>query len=306
MTYSILGWDAAIGDLGVAVQSKFPGVGGLVPYGKADIGVVATQGFGNPRHGTVGLTLLRCGATPEQAADVLLRGDPKGGQRQFALLDRIGRTAVHTGAALRSWDGWAGSRVGRHCVALGNGLAGNAVVDQMVRAFEHSRATLAERLMAGLEAGQRAGGDIRGQQSAALLVLRRNGGYGSLDDRHVAISIYDHDQPIAELVRCYALHRLSYFPSEPSQLVPIGPELAVELKGIMAARGFYQGEVDDHWNAAVRQRWELFLGSENYDNRINGGELLDLEVLSDLRRKYGQGGSPAPGAHEGVSTAGPA
>jgi uncharacterized Ntn-hydrolase superfamily protein len=307
MTYSILGWDAAIGDLGVAVQSKFPGVGGLVPYGKADIGVVATQGFGNPRHGTVGLTLLRCGATPQQAVDVLLRGDPKGGQRQFALLDRIGQTAVHTGAALRSWDGWAGSRVGRHCVALGNGLAGNAVVDQMVRAFEHSRATLAERLMAGLEAGQRAGGDIRGQQSAALLVLRRNGGYGSLDDRHVAISIYDHDQPIAELVRCYALHRLSYFPSEPSQLVPIGPELAVELKGIMAARGFYQGEVDDHWNAAVRQRWELFLGSENYDNRINGGELLDLEVLSDLRRKYGKGGSPAPGAHEGrVPTAGPA
>ena len=121
MTYSILGWDAAIGDLGVAVQSKFPGVGGLVPYGKADIGVVATQGFGNPRHGTVGLTLLRCGATPEQAVDVLLRGDPKGGQRQFALLDRIGRTAVHTGAALRSWDGWAGSRVGRHCVAIGNG-----------------------------------------------------------------------------------------------------------------------------------------------------------------------------------------
>src|SRR6476620_3192915 len=273
MTYSILGWDAAVGDLGVAVQSKFPGVGSLVPYGEADVGVVATQGFGNPRHGTVGLTLLRCGATPQQAVDVLLRGDPRGGQRQLALLDRIGRAAVHTGAALRSWDG----------------LAGNAVVDHMVSAFEGSRATLAERLMAGLEAGQRAGGDIRGQQSAALLVLRRNGGYASLDDRHVVISIYDHDQPIVELMRCYALHRLSYFPSEPSQLVPIGPELAVELKGLMAARGFFQGEVDDQWNAAVRKRWELFLGSENYDNRINGGELLDLEVLADLRRKYAQG-----------------
>src|SRR6478735_5698633 len=274
MTYSILGYDASNGDLGVAVQSKFPGVGSLVPYGEAEVGVVATQGFGNPRHGTVGLTLLRCGATPEQAVDVLLHGDLKGGQRQFALLDR---------------SGWAGSRVGRHCVALGNGLAGNAVVDHMVGAFEDSRASLAERLMAGLEAGQRAGGDIRGQQSAALLVLRRNGGYASLDDRHVVISIYDHDQPIVELMRCYALHRLSYFPSEPSQLVPIGPELAVELKGLMAARGFFQGEVDDQWNTAVRKRWELFLGSENYDNRINGGELLDLEVLADLRRKYGQG-----------------
>jgi len=290
MTYSILGWDPAVGDLGVAVQSKFPGVGSLVPYGEADVGAVATQGFGNPRHGTVGLTLLRCGATPRQAVDVLLRGDPDGGRRQFALLDRSGRAAVHTGAELPSWEGWAGSRVGRHCVALGNGLAGNAVVDHMVRAFEESRATLAERLMAGLEAGQRAGGDIRGQQSAALLVWRRNGGYASLDDRHVAISIYDHDQPIVELIRCYALHRLSYFPSEPSQLVPIGPEVAVELKGLMAARGFFQGEVDDQWNAAVRKRWELFLGSENYDNRINGGELLDLEVLADLRAKYGQGG----------------
>jgi uncharacterized Ntn-hydrolase superfamily protein len=122
MTYSILGWDAAVGDLGVAVQSKFPGVGSLVPYGEADVGAVATQGFGNPRHGTVGLTLLRCGATPEQAVDVLLRGDLKGGQRQFALLDRSGRAAVHTGAELRSWDGWAGSRVGRHCVALGTVL----------------------------------------------------------------------------------------------------------------------------------------------------------------------------------------
>ncbi|HEV2843828.1 MAG TPA: DUF1028 domain-containing protein, partial [Thermoanaerobaculia bacterium] len=147
---------------------------------------------------------------------------------------------------------------------------------------------LAERLMAALESGQRAGGDKRGQQSAALLVLRRNGGYGSLDDRHVVISIYDHDQPIDELVRCYALHRLSYFPSEPSKLVPIGPELALELTGIMAAQGFYEGEPDDSWNSAARRRWELFLGSENYDNRINDGRLLDLEVLADLRRKYGQ------------------
>jgi uncharacterized Ntn-hydrolase superfamily protein len=173
-------------------------------------------------------------------------------------------------------------------VALGNGLASSDVVHQMVKTFEGSRASLAERLMAALESGQRAGGDIRGQQSAALLVLRRNGGYGSLDDRHVVISIYDHDQPIDELVRCYALHRLSYFPSDPSKLVPIGPELALELTGFMAAQGFYEGEPDDNWDSAARRQWELFLGSENYDNRINDGGMLDLEVLADLRRKYGQ------------------
>jgi uncharacterized Ntn-hydrolase superfamily protein len=288
MTYSILGWEETNGDLGVAVQSKFPGVGSLVPYGESEVGAVATQGFGNPRHGSAGLMLLKCGATPQQAVDVLLNDDAQGHKRQFALVDRRGRVAAYTGADLHTWDGWAGSTSGRHCVALGNGLASSDVVDRMVRTFEGSRASLAERLMAALESGQRAGGDIRGQQSAALLVLRRNGGYGSLDDRHVVISIYDHEEPIDELVRCYALHRLSYFPSEPSELVPIGPELARELKGFMAALGFYEGALDDTWDLAARRRWDLFLGSENYDNRINDGEMLDLEVLADLRRKYGQ------------------
>jgi uncharacterized Ntn-hydrolase superfamily protein len=142
--------------------------------------------------------------------------------------------------------------------------------------------------MTALTAGEESGGDIRGLQSAALLVLRRNGGYGSLDDRHVVISIYDHEQPIAELHRCYALHRMSYFPSETSDLVPIGPELALELKGLMTRRGFYSGELDDRWDAAIQRRLELFLGSENYDNRIENGGLLDVEVLADLRRRYGR------------------
>jgi uncharacterized Ntn-hydrolase superfamily protein len=148
-------------------------------------------------------------------------------------------------------------------------------------------ATLAERLMAALAAAERAGGDLRGQQSAALLVLRRDGGYGSLDDRLVNISVYDHERPIDELVRCYALHRLSYFPSDPADLVPIGPDLAVELKTLMAARGFYQGEPDGSWDAEAQGRLELFLGSENYDNRIDNGGLFDLEVLADLRLRYG-------------------
>jgi uncharacterized Ntn-hydrolase superfamily protein len=292
MTYSIAGCDVSNGDLGVAVQSKFPGVGGLVPYGEAEVGVVATQAFGNPRHGSVGLALLKCGATPQQAVDVLLNGDEHSHKRQFALVGHDGRSAVHTGADLDDWQGWAGSSTGRTCVALGNGLAGEDVVDRMVGSFEDSRGSLAERLMAALAAGERAGGDIRGQQSAALLVVRRDGGYGSLDDRHVVISIYDHPRPIDELARCYALHRLSYFPSDPSDLVPIGPELALELKSVMTARGFHAGAVDDTWDPAAQREFELFLGSENYDNRIDNGGLLDLEVLADLRRRYGSSSQP--------------
>jgi high affinity sulfate transporter 1 len=131
MTYSILGYDPVTGDLGVAVQSKFPGVGSLVPYGEADVGVVATQAFGNPRHGTIGLQLLRCGATPQQAVEVLLHNDDHGTRRQFALLDSSGDVAAYTGAELQDWDGWSGSACGRDCVALGNGLASVRVVDQM-------------------------------------------------------------------------------------------------------------------------------------------------------------------------------
>jgi uncharacterized Ntn-hydrolase superfamily protein len=293
MTYSILGRDASNGDLGVAAQSKFPGVGSLVPYGEADVGVVATQGFGNPRHGSVGLMLLRSGATPQQALEVLLNDDSKRHVRQFALVDGRGRVAAYTGTDLHSWNGWSGSAAGHDCIALGNGLAGSAVVDHMIAAFQDARASLAERLMWALQAGERAGGDIRGQQSAALLVVRRNGGYGSLDDRHVVISIYDHEQPIEELLRCYQLHRLAYFPSEPANLVPIGPELARELKSLMAIQDYYRGELDETWDASAQRQLELFLGSENYDNRIDNGGLFDLEVLADLRLRYGPR-SPTP------------
>ena len=286
MTFSILGRDASNGDLGVAVQSRFPGVGGLVPYGQADVGVVATQAFGNPRHGSVGLTLLECGASPRRAVDILIDGDPDSQVRQFALLDHRGNRAAYTGPDLHAWEGWSGSSDGRDCVALGNGLAGSAVVERMVGAFEESPDSLAQRLMSALEAGQAAGGDLRGQQSASLSVFRRNGGYGSLDDRHVVISIYDHPHPITELQRCYALHRLSYFTSDPANLVPITADLALELKAVMTARGFYPYVVDDSWDSTAQRRFELFLGSENYDNRIHNGGLLDLEVLADLRQRY--------------------
>jgi uncharacterized Ntn-hydrolase superfamily protein len=286
VTFSILGRDNSNGDLGVAVQSKFPGVGSLVPYGRAGVGVVATQAFGNPRHGSVGLTLLECGASPQQAIDVLTTGDVDRARRQFALLDEQGASAAYTGAAVAGWDGWAGSTAGRDCISLGNGLAGSAVAQSMVDTFRASTGALAERLMSALDAGQRAGGDLRGQQSAALLVLRRGGGYGGLDDRHVVISIYDHPHPIAELRRCYGLHRLAYFPSDPANLVAITPELAIELKTLMAGQGGYGGPIDGHWDVDAQRHLDLFFGRENYDNRINNGGLLDMEVLTDLRLRY--------------------
>jgi len=280
-----MGHDPSNGDLGVAVQSKFPNVGGLVPYGRATVGVLATQAFANPRHGSIGLKLLRCGAEPRQVVDILLQADTAHEQRQFAVLDAEGRSASHTGAEVYEWDGWAGDRVGNHCLALGNGLAGGEVLDSMVCVFEDGTGTLSERLITALAAGETAGGELRGQQSAALLVLRENGGYGGLDDRHVAISIYDHRQPIDELERCYEIHKLSYFPSDSTNLVAIGSELANELKQLMRERDFYRGPLDGRWESDAIRSMQMFMGWENYDNRIRDDDLIDTEVLADMRAR---------------------
>nr|MDT0663361.1 DUF1028 domain-containing protein [Micromonospora sp. DSM 115978] len=289
MTYSIVARDADNGDLGIAVQSKFPNVGGLVPYARAEIGAVATQGFGNPRHGTTGLVLIEHGATPGEALDILLRGDPDRDRRQVAMVAATGETASYTGREVHTWGGWAGSAGGAGCVALGNGLANDRVPARMVEGFEARGGELAVRLIAALRAGEDAGGELRGQQSAALLVVRRDGGYGGLDDRLVTISIYDHDRPIDELARCYEMHRLSYFPSDPANLIKIDSDLARELKQLLVARGFYGGGVDGEWGVDAIEAMQRFMGWENYDNRIRDDGLIDSEVLADMRSRHTRG-----------------
>jgi len=287
MTYSIVARDAVNGDLGIAVQSKFPNVGGLVPYAEAGIGAVATQAFPNARHGPSALELLRHGATPEQVVTILAQHDPGRDQRQYAVIDVSGEASAYTGTEVFTWGGWAGSQRGVDCHAQGNGLAGEEVTAAMVAEFEHRTGTLAERLINALRAGEAAGGDVRGQQSAALLVVRKDGGYGGLDDRLVTISIYDHEQPIDELARCYKLHRLTYFPSDRANLIEIGPELARELKQILKRREFID-QVDGEWGADAVAAMQRFMGWENYDNRIRDDALIDSEVLADIQARHAQ------------------
>jgi uncharacterized Ntn-hydrolase superfamily protein len=158
----------------------------------------------------------------------------------------------------------------------------------MAQSMRDSQGTLAERLLDALAAGQAAGGDRRGQQSAALLVVREGGGYGGHDDRYVDISVYDHSAPIEELYRLYAIHRLTYFRSDPDKLVPAEGEIARELQEIMKARSFYGGEIDGLFNEVTRNALHDFMGWENYDERIRNDELVDIEVLEDIRKKHQQ------------------
>jgi uncharacterized Ntn-hydrolase superfamily protein len=197
-TFSIVARDGAAGELGVAVASRFFAVGSVVPWAQAGVGAVATQAFANTSFGWRGLELLEKGLTPQETVDLLIRGDDDPARRQLGIVSAEGLSATYTGENCLSW---AGGRSGPDYAIQGNILAGEAVVTNMERAFLETEGTLAERLYAALVAGEEAGGDSRGKQSAALLVVRAGAGYGGYTDRAVDIRVDDHAEPFQELGR---------------------------------------------------------------------------------------------------------
>lgn len=203
-TFSIVAYDAKTQELGVAVQSKVPAVGAIVPWAKAGVGAVATQAFANTTYGPRGLELLAGGKSPLEAIDALVAADAGKPRRQVGVVDAQGRAAAFTGE--NCFD-WAGQVTGEGFTCQGNLLAGEAVVQAMAKAFVETEGVLAERLLAALEAGQAAGGDKRGRQSAALLIVREGWGYGGYDDRLRDLRVDDHPTPIKELRRVYGVHK---------------------------------------------------------------------------------------------------
>ena len=203
-TFSIVAYDPDTGDLGVAVESRFFAVGSVVPWAKAGVGAIATQSFANTAFGPKGLQFLEKGLPAQEALDLLVKGDPQSGQRQVGIVDGKGRPATWTGAKCNPW---AGGRTGKNYTAQGNILTGKEVVEAMASTFEATAGLpLADRLVKALAAGQAAGGDSRGQQSAALLVVRDKGGYGGYNDRYIDLRVDDSPRPIEELQRLLDLH----------------------------------------------------------------------------------------------------
>ena len=204
-TFSILGYDPKTGEVGGAVQSRVFAVGNGVLWAEAEVGVVATQAIVDVSYGQQGLDLLRAGLTPAAAVKAIWESDPdprpddwtKHG-RQFAIMDAKGNYAAFTGPKASAW---AGHKGGVYCTAQGNILAGEAVVNDMVKAFESTEGHLSLRLMAALEAGQKAGGDTRGMQSAAMLIVKKNGGVWLHNDTVVRLQVDDHPKPLEELRR---------------------------------------------------------------------------------------------------------
>ena len=203
-TFSIIARDSETNELGVAVQSKFIAVGSVVPYAKAGIGAVASQAWGNVQYGPLGLKLLSQGIRTEQIIALMIKTDPLQKHRQVAIINQDGNTSNHTGTECLNW---AGTRSGKNFSVQGNLLTGPQVVEAMANSFKKSSGFLAERLIMALQAGQDAGGDKRGMQSAALLVVKENWGYGGLNDRFRDLRVDDHSNPIQELNRIYKIHR---------------------------------------------------------------------------------------------------
>jgi uncharacterized Ntn-hydrolase superfamily protein len=272
-TYSIVACDLEAGQWGVAVQSKFLAVGSVVPWAEPHVGAIATQAYANPRYGPQGLDLLREGSCAQEVVDRLTSADDGRDHRQLGVVDGEGGAATYTGKECLDW---AGGRTGEGYAAQGNILVSAETVDALAETFETSSGPLAERLIDCLAAAQAAGGDSRGQQSSALLVVQRDGGYANMSDVVVELRVEDHERPIEELRRIYTLHDEIFGTTPREEWLVVDDELASELRDRLGKLG-YTGELQDAFT-----RWT---GKENLEDRVEGIEQIDPVVLEALRSR---------------------
>ena len=281
-TFSIVACDLASQAWGIAVASKFPAVGAVVPWAKARTGAVATQALANTTFGPRGLELMASGLSAEETLAKLLTRDREREDRQVGLVDAKGKSASFTG---KSCSEWAGSLTGPGYAIQGNILASAEVIREMERAFLDAKGGLPERLFIALERGSRAGGDRRGRQSAALLVVKQKAGYGGYNDRWVDCRVDDHLNPIGRLGELLELHRLYFGKSPRSQRVKLEGEIVKDIQVIMKGLGYYSpthGDYDD----ATREAFRAFIDNENFEARADpDAGWIDRPVLEYLMKK---------------------
>ena len=293
-TFSICGVHPASGETGVAVASKFLSVGSVVPWVKAEVGAIATQAWANTAYGPDGLALLAEGLTPQEVIDRLTANDEGAEYRQIGIVDAGGRSASYTGAKCY---GWAGGRSGPYYACQGNILVSQHVVDAMADTFDRliraavdrpvpESPDLADMLLAALQAGDAAGGDSRGRQSAALYVARPKGGYGGWNDRYIDLRVDDHAQPGDELQRLLRIFRLYFFNPETQRTIDITPEVAQELQTLLRNAGVDAPETGVY-DEATHQALTTLSHTENLEERMVEGPKIDMVVLDYLREKFG-------------------
>jgi len=249
------------------VQSKFLAVGCIVPWAEPLVGAVATQSWANPRYGPEGLALLREGVPAEEVVRRLTAADDDRAHRQLGIVDAEGRGATYTGAECHEW---AGGRVGAGYAAQGNILISAETVGALAETFETTaEKPLVERLLDCLDAAQEAGGDRRGQQSAAILVVGPEQGYAGLSDVFVDLRVDDHEQPLEELRRIFGIHQELFGKTPRAKWIEVDAALRKEIGDRLAVLGF--------------ERLEDWAGVENLEERVDGDDVIDPFVLERLR-----------------------
>jgi uncharacterized Ntn-hydrolase superfamily protein len=275
MTYSLVGSDLEAREWGVAVQSKFLAVGSVVAWAEPEVGAVATQAHANVSYGPRGLELLRAGLSAEEVIERVTEADEGRVHRQVGVVDVAGRGATFTGSSCLDW---AGGVTGEGYAAQGNILVSEETVTALADTFEAtSGRPLAERLLEALAAAQAAGGDRRGQQSASLLVVKKDGGYDHSSDILVDLRVDDHATPIEELRRLYAMHELLFGKTPDEDWLPVDDALAGELRERLGALGYQQ--------ESLAEAFTTWASVENLEERVRGAERIDPVVLAELRKR---------------------
>ena len=270
-TFSIVARDPDREAIGVAVQSKFISVGSVVPFASADAGAIATQSFANVAYGPDGLDLLREGHSASEAIEKLTAADEEAAQRQVGIVGRDGSVAAFTGDECFEY---AGDIQGENYTVQGNILENRATVEAMADTYESTAGGLPERLIAALHAGNEAGGDARGEQSAALYVVRPEGGYDGGNDRWIDIRIDDHDHPIDELERVFRLYDVTLLEREPpDEIRELDGDTAEAVTAALADCGFYEGSASA-FGEDERAALSDFRGANNFENHA-------IDVLED-------------------------
>jgi uncharacterized Ntn-hydrolase superfamily protein len=279
---------ASNGDLGVAVASKFLAVGSAVPWVTGGIGAVATQSYANTSYGPRALQAMANGSSLEEIAAEFSSSDDGIAQRQYGLVNAAGQAFTFTGDACHAW---AGGRTAIGYAAQGNLLVGPQVVDALAETFEtRTDLEFPMRMLAALLAADRAGGDMRGRQSAALYIARVDGGYSGFNDRYIDLRVDDHVDPVIELERLLGIQRLLFERPKESDLLLLEGETSQRLTRILVKLGHLQGEPSS-WNETAQHALESLAGIENLEERIvtprDGKYFVDPIMLGFLEQKFG-------------------
>jgi uncharacterized Ntn-hydrolase superfamily protein len=283
-TFSIVAHDPDECAWGIAVASKFPAVGAVVPWANARSGAVATQSYANTQYGPRGLDLMGGGKSASEALQILLDGDDETELRQVGLVDTKGQAATFTG---KDCHAWAGGRTGENYAVQGNILTGPETIDSMEKAFLETKGDLPERLLASLLSGDRIGGDRRGRQSAALFVVKPKGGYAEFNDRWVDYRVDDDPDPVPRLAHLLELHRLYFGESPEDEKLLVEGEVAEKLKGIMKELKYFKGAISGEYDSPTREALRSFIGNENFEERTDfEAGRIDQPVYEYLIRKF--------------------